>query len=254
MTDHPDDAEHIARCDDCQARASVEGLDVDLEKAWTGVAAEAWSSPTPLPETVIGKLLGSPGLARALTTTPSLFLSWILATAAVLAAGTLATPASGEPVFALFAPALAGAGIAYAYGPGVDPAFELAHTMPISDRMVLLVRALAVFGVNAALGVVASLFVAPAVGLTLGWLLPMTTVSALALAVSTLARSPNVGIVIALLVWGMVVFASRVRTGDFVAAVAEPQLFPVYAAVTALLLALALYATSPKREERPAWR
>lgn len=243
MRHHPDDAAHVARCDDCQARASLNGLDVDLERVWTGVAAEVWSGPVPWPERAATVLLRSPALARALSTTPSLFLSWILATAAILGAGVLATPVSGEPWAALLAPALAGAGIAYAYGPGVDPAFELNRTMATSDRMVLLVRSLAVFGVNATLGLVASLFSAATVGITLGWLLPMTTVCALALAVATFARSANVGVGAALLVWGFVVTAVAARTRDIASAVQVDALMPAYAAATVVLILLTLYAT-----------
>lgn len=243
MKHHPDDAAHVARCDDCQARATFDGLDVDLEKVWTGVAAEAWSSPVSRLERLASRLLRSPALARTLATTPSLFISWLLATVAILGAGVLATPASGEPWAALLAPALAGAGIAYAYGPGVDPAFELNRTMATSDRMVLLVRSLAVFGLNAALGLVASLFSAATVGITLVWLLPMTTVCALALAVATLARSAMVGVGAALMVWGFVVTAVAARTRDMASAVEMQSLMPVYAVSTVVLILLTLYAT-----------
>lgn len=252
MRHHPDDAAHVARCDDCQARASLESLDVDLEKTWTGVAAEAWSSPVSWPEIVAARLLRSRPLARALATTPSLFLSWILATAAILGAGVLATPVSGEPWAALLAPALAGAGIAYAYGPGIDSAFELNRTMANSDRMVLLVRSVVVFGLNAALGLVASIFSAVTVGITLGWLLPMTTVCALALAVATISRSANVGVGVALLVWGFVVTAVAARTQDISSAVQIDALMPVYAVSTVALILLTLYATGGKGG--PSWR
>lgn len=252
MKHHPDDASHVARCDDCQARASISGLDVDLEKVWTGVAAEAWSEPATWPERTAARLLRSSALARTLVNTPSLFISWVLATAAVLAIGVLASPASGEPLFALIAPALAGAGIAYAYGPGVDPAYELSRTMVVSDRMVLLVRTLAVFGVNAALGLVASLFTAITADITLGWLLPMTTVSALALATATITRSANVGVLVALCVWGMVVTAAAARTQDFGAAVTSNALMPFYAIATVALIALTLYTTGGKRGG-PSW-
>ncbi len=30
---HPDDAHHVARCDDCQARANLMGLDVGRSRA-----------------------------------------------------------------------------------------------------------------------------------------------------------------------------------------------------------------------------
>ena len=116
------------------------------------MAAEVWRrQPGPV-ERLASRLLRSPGLARALLTTPSLLLGWVLATMVVLLAGVAFTLSTGTPWVALLAPPIAGAGIAYAYGPGIDPAWELSQSMAVSDRMVLLVRALAVFGLNALSG------------------------------------------------------------------------------------------------------
>jgi hypothetical protein len=253
MPHHPDDDTHVAGCARCQARASLEGLDVNLEKVWMGVAAEVWARPVGRLERWAASILG-PGLARALVTTPSLVLSWILATAAVLAVGVLFTESTDQPWVALLAPALAGIGIAYAYGPGVDPAFELSQTMAISDRMVLVVRGLAVFGVNAVLGLLASHLTAQAAGLTLYWLLPMTTVAAMALAAAALARSANVGVAAALSGWAIIVLGSAVDTRDLSAAVTEGALMPFYALGTAVFVALALWATSSTRTGGPIWR
>ncbi len=249
--EHPDDARHVADCDDCQARASLNhaALDVDLDRAWIGVAAEVWATPVSPLERTSARLLGSPGLARALVNTPSLYLSWILASVAVLAAGVLATFAVDAPIFALIAPALAGVGIAFSYGPGVDPAHELSRTMVVSDLTLFLTRIFAVFGLNAALGIVASLFGAWAVGITLGWLVPMTTVSALALAVATLARSANAGVLVALCAWGMTVSVATGITRDVEAAVATAALMPVYIAATVMLVAVTVYARNSKRRD-----
>ncbi len=253
MRMHPDDPAHVAGCADCQARAGLDGLDVDLDTVWSGVAAEVWARPVGAVERLAGRLLGSPGLARALVTTPSLVVSWIVASAVVLAVGVLATRSTGTPWVALLAPALAGAGIAYAYGPGIDPAFELSQTMAVSDRMVLLVRVLAVFGVNALLGVLASLVAAGAQGVTLGWLMPMTAVAALALAAATLARSANAGVAAALASWLIVVLASSIPTQDFATAVVQGNLAPAYALATLACLSAALYLTSNGRSERRPW-
>src|SRR4029453_3074265 len=92
----------------------------------------------------------------------------------VLVAGILATLGTGTPYVALVAPAVAAAGIAYAYGPGIDPAWEVSGSMAVSDRMVLLVRALAVFGLNATLGLIASAASGAAAAVTFGWLGPLT--------------------------------------------------------------------------------
>ena len=251
---HSDDDAHVAGCPDCQARATLISLDVNLERAWAGVAAEVWARPVGPLERLAGNLLGSPALARALVTTPSLVLSWILATAAVLAVGSVFTRSTGTPWVALLAPALAGAGIAYAYGPGVDPAFELSRSLPVSDRAILLVRSLAVFGVNALLGLVASLFSGAAYSLTFSWLVPMTTVCALALAAATLARSANVGVAAALTGWALAVLASTAATQTPATAVVDAALLPPYLMGTVLFTGLAWYASSAKWEDKLRWQ
>ncbi len=220
-----------------------EPLDVDLDRVWTGVAARVWC-PAPSPaERLVGWLLRSPGLARALVVTPSLMLGWLVASCVVLIAGIAATAGTGTPYVALLAPAIAAAGIAYAYGPGIDPAWELSQSLPVSDRMVLLVRALAVFGLNAALGLIASAVSGVAVAVTFGWLVPMTAVCALALAGATLARSANVGVAAGMAGWAITVLAGRALTGTFTAAVTTSSLVLPYLAVTAGCVALVLYAT-----------
>src|SRR6204780_5078782 len=130
--------------------------DVDLDRVWIGVAAQVWRGQPGPGERTAGRLLRSPGLARALLATPSLLLPWLIASVAVLAVGAVATRATGQPLVALMAPAVAAAGIAYAYGPGIDPAWELSRSMAVSDRMVLLVRGLAGFGLDTRLRPAAS--------------------------------------------------------------------------------------------------
>lgn len=217
--------------------------DVDLDKVWLGVAAQVWRRQPGLLERLAGRLLRSPGLARALVTTPSLLIGWITATAVVLVAGILATLGTGTPYVALVAPAVAAAGIAYAYGPGIDPAWELSCSMAVSDRMVLLARALAVFGLNAALGLIASAASGAAVAVTFGWLVPMTAVCALALAAATLARSANVGVAAGLAGWAITVLSAQVAAGRFTAAVTDSALVVPYLAFAAGCGVIVWYAT-----------
>ena len=217
--------------------------DVDLGRVWLGVAAQVWRRQPGWLERLAGRLLRSPGLARALVTTPSLLVGWITATAVVLVAGILATLGTGTPYVALVAPAVAAAGIAYAYGPGIDPAWELSCSMAVSDRMVLLVRALAVFGLNAALGLAASAASGAAAAVTFGWLVPMTAVCALALAAATLARSANVGVAAGLAGWAITVLAAQAAAGRFTAAVTDSALVVPYLAFAACCGAIVVYAT-----------
>ena len=225
--------------------------DVDLGRVWISVAAQVWRRQPGWLERTASRLLRSPGLARALLTTPSLLLPWLLASVAVLAAGAAATTDSGQPLVALLAPAVAAAAIAYSYGPGIDPAWELACSMAVSDRMVLLVRALAVFAVNAVLGLAASVVSVvslvsasgAAAAVTFGWLIPMTAVCAFALAVATVARSANAGAAAGVAGWLIIVLSGRVASGHFAAAVTDTVLFLPYLAIGAGCAAVALYAT-----------
>ena len=220
--------------------------DVDLCRVWTGVAAEVWRRRPGSAERLAARLLRSPGLARALVTTPSLLLGWVIATVVVLAAGAAVTLGTGTPYVALFAPAVAGAGIAYAYGPGIDPAWELSQSMAVSDRMVLLVRALAVFGLNAAVGLAASAatgVTGSAAALTFGWLVPMTAVCALALAAATVSRSAYVGVAAAMSGWTIMVLAGKAAAGRLTAAITDSSLLLPYLAFAACCGAVAWYAT-----------
>jgi hypothetical protein len=217
--------------------------DVDLSRVWVCVAGQVWRRHPGRLERLAGRLLRSPGLARALLITPSLLLGWVVATAAVLTAGVAATLGTGTPYVALLAPAVAGAGIAYAYGPGIDPAWELSCSVAISERMVLLVRALAVFGLNAGLGIVASAASGAAAVVTFAWLIPMTAVSGLALAVATVTRSANTGVAAGLGGWAITVLSARAASGQFTAAVTSSALVFPYLVAAAVCGAVAWFAT-----------
>jgi hypothetical protein len=237
---------------------------VDLGRVWTGIAGEVWRRrPGPV-ERLAARLLRSPGLARALLTTPSLLLPWLISTIVIFGVGAMINLVGGEPLVWLMAPGIAAIGIAYAYGPGVDPAWELASSMPISDRMVLLVRAVAVFAVNACLGLVVSgisywatahglhgggghAAAATAAAVTFAWLIPMTAVSALTLAVAVIARSASVGALAGVLAWAATVLASRVSAGAFTAAVTDTAIYLPYLAIAVCATAVIGYATRPQR-------
>jgi len=225
----------------------VAPADVDLDRVWTGVAAQVWRRHPRLPERLLARLLRSPGLARALLTTPSLLVPWLIASTVVFAAGALATIGTGTPWVALLAPAIAGAGIAYAYGPGVDPAYELSMSMAVSDRMVLLARVLAIFVIDAALGLAASAFSATVAGVAFGWLIPMTAVSGLALAVAVVTRSPNVGVAAGTGAWAMTVLSGQAAFGQLATALNDHWLYLPYLVVAAGSAALVLIRTAQPR-------
>lgn len=225
---------------------------IDLDRVWEGVTARVRGRPPGLVERLARVVLRSPGLARALVTTPALLGSWLLASAVVLGLGVLVSREVGTALVPLLAPALAGAGIAYSYGPGTDPAYELTRTLLIGPRMLLLVRALAVFAVNAALGVAASVAAAPvAGGVTVTWLVPMTAVAALCLAAATLTGSAAVGVTIGLAGWAIAVLGAQVATGRADRAVSSPALALPDLLFAVVCVGVVLYATRlPRSAER----
>ena len=224
--------------------------DVDLDRVWLGVAERVWRRrPGPV-ERAAGRLLRSPGLARALVTTPSLLLGWVIASAVILLAGVGMTLGTGAPWVALLAPVVAASGIAYAYGPGVDPAWELSQSMAVTDRMVLLVRALAVFGLNAAFGLAASAASGAAAAVTFGWLVPMTAVCALALAAAIVTRSPNVGVAAGAAGWVIAILAGQAADGRYTTAVTDSALVLPYLAFAACCGVVIFVATRIPRGRR----
>jgi len=233
--------------------------DVDLNRVWANVAAEVWRRHPGRLERAATKTLRSPGLARALLTTPSLLGPWLIGSA-------LVQLGLDQPLVWLIAPAVAAIGIAYAYGPGIDPAWELACSCAVSDRLVLLTRAVAVFAVNAVLGLAASLATLGttagqhAAELTFGWLIPMTAVCALTLAVAVAVRSAAVGAGAGVTAWIVVVLGRSALAGTasstgpapsattgLAAAVTDPNLYLPYLAVAACCAAVVYYVTRPQR-------
>jgi hypothetical protein len=221
---------------------------VDLDRVWAGVAAEVWRRHPGWAERAASRLLRSPGLARALVTTPSLLLPWLISTVVAFGVGALVSIGPGQPLVWLIAPGVAAVGIAFAYGPGTDPAWELSLSCAVPDRVVLFARGVAVFAVNAALGLLASTVSGAAAALTFGWLVPMTAVCALALAVTVTARSAAIGAGAGVVAWTITVLASQTASGQPTAAATNVDAYLPYLAVAACCAAVVGYATRPQRE------
>jgi hypothetical protein len=107
----------------------------------------------------------------------------------------------------------------------------------------LLARALAEFGVNAALGLAASAASGVAAALTFGWLVPMTAACALALAVAAVTRSANAGVAAGMAGWVITVLAGQAFLGPLTAAVTDSALILPYLAFAAVCGLVAVHAT-----------
>jgi hypothetical protein len=127
--------------------------------------------------------------ARLLAATPALRGSWLLAVAATLAFAVLAAWVGRGPDatlgFLCVAPLLPLAGIAVAYGPGIDPTYEIGLAAPVRSFRLLLLRAATVLGTSTLLAAAASLTL-PQLGWgAAGWLLPSLGLTAASLALAT---------------------------------------------------------------------
>jgi len=156
--------------------------------------------------------------ARLVAATPSLGASWFAAVAMALGFAVVAAHQSrnGLLVFLVIAPLLPVVGVAAAYGPGVDPTYEIGLAAPLSSFRLLLLRAAAVLTATTVLAGLAGLAL-PAFGWTaatwllpvLGWLLPALGLTLASVALST-AISPVHAARLVTLAWLVVVAAVTV--------------------------------------------
>ena len=132
---------------------------------------------------------GSEPLARLVGVTPSLQRPWLAGVLiTVLLAMLVSNLASGgsAALFMIVAPLLPVAGVAVAFGPGVDPTYELLIAAPVRNFDVLVARAVAVLATTLPITAVASaaLPVCGAGG-AVAWLLPAVALTALTVAVGS---------------------------------------------------------------------
>jgi hypothetical protein len=113
--------------------------------------------------------------------------------------------------------------------------------------MVLLTRVLAVFALNALLGLAASAASGAVASLTFGWLIPMTAICGLTLAVAVAARSATVGAATGIAAWVITVLANRTASGQLTATVTNTETYLPYLAAAACAVAVVAYATRPQR-------
>lgn len=154
-----------------------------------------------------------------------------LATTLVLALGTFVTLVTAQTAPAIeslplvyLAPIVAALGLAFLYGPGLDPASEIEVAAPTSPRLIFLIRLMLVFAFNLGLGLMGTLvLVVVHTDFSLwplieSWLAPMACLSALTVLCSVLFVDPLISAAAGLLVWG--VFVSQ----QFIARDALPLL------------------------------
>lgn len=184
---------HLLECERCRGTLSPMVPAAHLDVMWSGIET-ALAAPRPgFVERVLLHLGVHEHVARLLAATPSLRLSWFFAeafalgSAAFAAQNTAGTHAGGPALFlflvlAALAPV---AGVAAAFGPGIDPSYEIGVASPMRTDRLLFIRATAVLVASILIGSIAAIAL-PGMDRTVTlWLLPALGLTLATLAVAT---------------------------------------------------------------------
>jgi Putative zinc-finger len=180
---------HLTSCAACRLQAGAL-VDPARLRRLRAALIEAVDRPRAgVAERLLVRLGVAEHAARLLAATPALRGSWLLAVAAVLGFAVLAgwthPGQDANLAFLCVAPLLPLAGIAVAYGPGVDPTYEIGLAAPLGSFRLLLLRAAAVLATATLLAAAASLALPQLGPGAAGWLLPSLGLTASSLALAT---------------------------------------------------------------------
>ncbi|MEX2555814.1 MAG: zf-HC2 domain-containing protein [Actinomycetota bacterium] len=241
---------HLIRCARCRAGLSDSVERASLERIWGGVVAEI-HAPRRGPIEALMVRAGIPEyVARLIAATPSLRISWIAAVAAALgfAVGAAHAGPGGLLLFLMLAPLLPVAGVAVAYGPGMDPTYEIGLTAPMRSFRLLFLRAAAVLATTTILAAVATLFLPRLSWTAAAWLLPSLGLTLSTLALTTKVSTTLVAAGAVAGVWIALTTVGYAATRDDLAAFRGP--FQALFALVAIVSSLVIAARSERFEMR----
>ena len=181
---------HLVSCETCRNRIAGFVDRTRLDHVWTEIVdVVALPKPGPIERWLL-KIGVEQHVARLLAATPSLRLSWLTAIALTLSFAVIASYQieNGFLLFLIVAPLLPLAGIAVAYGPGVDPTYEIGLASPTRGFYVLSIRATAVLITTTVPAVVAALALPQPSWAVVAWLLPSLGLTTTSLALTTRFR------------------------------------------------------------------
>lgn len=216
---------HVVACAACREALSSRADRPSLDRMWAEVV-DVLDAPSPGPVERTLRGIGVPDhAARLLAATPSLRLSWLVGQAVALGqAVVIARFASGEPredlamlLFLVLAALLPVLGVAVAFGPGVDPTYEIGVASPMRGGRLLLIRATAVLAVSVAISAVAAIAMPSGGWEAFAWLLPSFGLTLATLAVSTRLHPGPAAVAVAA-GWLLLVAALQWSSGDRFAA------------------------------------
>lgn len=215
---------HLMSCASCRsglaevARSSDDGF-VNQQMVWDGVLARVDRPTRSITERLLGVMGVRPDTAKLLATTPALRVAWLAAVVLVASFAVIAgrIDEDGPWLLLVIAPLLPVAGVATAYGPALDPTYEIGVASPMSGVRLMLLRTLAVIVTTTPLLIIAALFVPGGGWVAFAWVLPSFALITITLALSTFTSPERAGVAVGV-AWmvGLVVLIDRDNAGDFV--------------------------------------
>lgn len=207
--------QHLMRCAKCRTLLVPAVEPPRLDAVWAEVVERVEAPRLSLFELLLHRVGLDEGTARLVATTPSLRGSWVtgVVLVLVLALMTANSGPNGVTVFLALAPLLPVAGVAFAFGPAADPAYEITAATPHSSIHLLAVRTAFVVATTLLPAAVAAPFLPGTGWFALAWLLPALgmTVGTIALAMRFPAHLAAASLVA---LWVAVVIPALVHTRD----------------------------------------
>jgi FtsH-binding integral membrane protein len=224
---------HVTACDVCRELFAVDAARFD--RSWAQIVDRVEPGRHSLIERAL-TAVGVPGhVARLVAVSPALRMSFVLAV--MLVVGFAVAAAGSNPEgrsfrwFLLVAPLVPVAGVAFAYGRLVDPAYELTMAAPLDSFRLVLLRTATVLAVTLPVGLVAWPIVpSPATLGVSAWLIPALSLTTATLGLASRLEPWVAGSVTSVAWFGLWLAASA---GD---------LEPYGAAVQAVLVVVAVVA------------
>lgn len=210
---------HLLSCETCRAGIArfVDGQ--AIERLWSGIDTQLMAPEPGLIERGLVRTGIPDHIARLLAATPSLRVSWLLSVIAVFAIAVAVAHGvrDGYLLFFVVAPLLPVAGIAAAYGPGIDPTYEIGVAAPMRSFGLLIVRSVAVLTTTTAFGIAASLFLPQLDWRVWAWMMPAFGLVTICLAVSTIVHPLWAAGGVALAWVGVVITVAAMASGPVLA-------------------------------------
>ncbi|NND73899.1 MAG: zf-HC2 domain-containing protein [Ilumatobacter sp.] len=212
-----------------------------LDANWRAITIELDAPRASRPERALRRIGLPSHVTRLVGATPALRRAWYLAIAGVVFVGLAATdadaPRQSVLVLLMLAPLVPVFGIALAYGPNADPAYEMQLATPTRGLRLVAIRSFVVISISAVIVTSVALVSAVARPYAAAWLLPALAVTGTSLMLMTWV-SPRRASIAAGTSWFVAVLVAEQTSGALAAFTAIGQVTASVVAVVSIGVAV----------------